>query len=586
MSEPTTPPAGDPASSTEEPRRKGRGRVLALGIGGVVLAGYVAAVAAVSGDVPDGTSVLGVDIGGMSTEQAAATLEEELGDAAEEPFPVTAGKQSMEIDPVESGLAVDWEATAGQASGLILNPVDVVRHLTGSVELPPVTTADELELTASLESLALVADVAAEEPTITYSAKAVATLTPGSDGSALDVARATEAVADEYFQVPQAVIDLPMTTTTPTVPADEAQRVFAEYAQPAVALPVTLTVEKKKVVVAPTDISAALSFAAKDETLEPTVDGAVLHKKLADDLDSLEKPGRDATVVIEDDEPVVVPAKKGTAVTAADLAAAVEPVLPETTATKRVASVSVSTVEPAFTTADAKALNIKEKLSSFRQAFEPAAYRYINVGTAAKYLNGTILKPGDVFSMNDTVHERTVANGYTQGTIISNGAFKEELGGGVSIITTATWTAGFYAGLDRIEQHPHSLYISRYKAGLEATVAWGLKDLRMGNDTGNGVLITAKRFTNGVLIEMWGTKKYDMVTSTFTPRHSYTDYETIYNESDTCLPSSGSPGFSISVTRRLITDGKAQVTETWPTTYKPTPNVICGPKPAKEAAKD
>lgn len=584
MTEPTTPQAGEPQSPTAEPRRKGRGRLLALGVGGVLLVGYVAAVAAVSGDVPDGTSVLGVDIGGMTTEQAAATLEEELGAASEAPFPVTAGKQSMEVDPVEAGLAVDWEATASQASGLILNPITVARHLAGSVELPPVTTADDLELTASLEALALVADAPAVEPTITFSKQAVAKLTPGTDGTAMDVEKATEKVADEYFQDPKAVIDLPMVTTTPTVPADEAEKVYAEYAQPAVALPVALTVAKEKIVVAPTDIAAALSFAAKDRTLVPSLDGKVLHRRLADELDPLEKPGRDATVVIKNNKPVVVASKKGRAVTPSNLAGAIEPVLPETTAAKRAATVSVTAVQPEFTTAEAKALNIKEKLSSFRQWFPPAPYRWINVGQAAEYLNGTILEPGDVFSMNDTVHERTAANGYTQGTTIQNGVFKEELGGGVSIITTATWTAGFYAGLERIEQHAHSLYIPRYKAGLDATVAWGLKDLRLGNDTGNGVLITAKRYSNGVLIEMWGTKKYDRVTATFTPRHSYTDYETIYNEGADCVPSSGSQGFSISVTRRLIKDGQTKVTETFPTTYKPTPNVICGPKPAKDSS--
>ena len=143
--------------------------------------------------------------------------------------------------------------------------------------------------------------------------------------------------------------------------------------------------------------------------------------------------------------------------------------------------------------------------------------------------------------MNDTVKERTRANGYTEGFIISGGRFREELGGGVSIITTATWTAGFYAGLERVEQHPHGLYISRYEAGLEATVAWGLLDLKMRNDTGNGVLITATRYSDGVLIEMWGTKKWDKVTATFTERRNYTDFQTIYDDGEQVRPLRGRP---------------------------------------------
>ncbi len=147
----------------------------------------------------------------------------------------------------------------------------------------------------------------------------------------------------------------------------------------------------------------------------------------------------------------------------------------------------------------------------------------------------------------------------------------------MSIITTATWTAGFYAGLERVEQHPHGLYISRYEAGLEATVAWGLLDLKLRNETGNGVLITATRFSDGVLIEMWGTKKWDDVTASFSPRTNFTDFPTINDDSgsDRCVPSSGVRGFDISVTRRRINDGKSQSTETFFTRYKPTPNVVC-----------
>jgi hypothetical protein len=78
---------------------------------------------------------------------------------------------------------------------------------------------------------------------------------------------------------------------------------------------------------------------------------------------------------------------------------------------------------------------------------------------------------------------------------------------------------------------------------------------------------------------MWGTKKWDQVTSTFTQRRAFTDYQTIYDDGDKCVPSDGVQGFSIAVTRRRIRNGDVKSTETWPTTYKPTPHVVCGPKP-------
>jgi vancomycin resistance protein YoaR len=575
----TLPPDSTPAP----PRRRGRWIALALGAGAVVLVGgYVATVTSVSGsdEVPAGTSVRGVDIGGMTTQEAAATLEEELGDEATAPIPVTAGEATTELEPEESGLEVDWQATAEQASGLILRPTELLAHLRGEVELEPITAVDSDALEASLQALAEVAAVEPVEPGIAYTKTAEATYTPGVPGTLLDVPAAADVVADAYFQPDAGTLTLPMTAVAPQVAEDEARRVFAELAQPAVALPVALTVGTQgSAEIAPVDIARTLTFDPEGTTLAATLDGEKLHKRLRDDLSGIERAGRDATVRIQGGKPVVVPSRTGRSVDSDELGTAVFAVLPETSPDARAAVVTLTVTQPDRTTAEAEALNITEKLSSFRQAFVPAEYRYINVGEAARRLNGTILEPGETFSMNDTVKERTRANGYTEGFIISGGRFREELGGGVSIITTATWTAGFYAGLERVEQHPHGLYISRYTAGLEATVAWGLLDLRMRNETGNGVLITATRYSDGVLVEMWGTKKWEDVTATFTERRNYTDFQTIYDDGEKCVPSEGVRGFSIAVTRRRINNGKSESTETFPTTYKPTPNVVCGPKP-------
>jgi vancomycin resistance protein YoaR len=578
-----------PTPPPEQPRRR-TGRRVAVAVVSVallVLAGYAAAVYAISGDdVPEGTSVRGVNVGGMTTEEAIATLEAELGDDAATPIPVTAGEAATELDPAESGLAVDWAATVAQASGLVLDPRILWQHLQGDVALEPITTTDEQALTAALEDLASVAAREPVEPQITYTKQAVAELEAGVPGAALDVPASVDVVSAAYFQLPYSPIPLPMTQLDPTVPDDEARRVMAELAEPAVALPVTLQVAEaakageeppapEDVEVAPADIARTLTFAPEKGTLAASLDGEELHERLADELAGIERPGRSATVVIKGGEPAVVPSRSGRAVDPEELGTEVLAVLAGTTAADRVARVTLEVSQPARTTAEAKALNITEKLSSFRQWFPPAAYRYQNVGQAAEYLNGTIIEPGETFSMNDTVKERTRANGYTEGFIISKGRFQEELGGGVSIITTATWTAGFYAGLERVEQRAHGLYISRYQAGLEATVAWGLIDLKMRNDTGNGVLITAKRYSDGVLVEMWGTKKFDKVTATFTDRYNYTDYQTITDDADKCVPSEGVRGFSISVTRRRYIGDEVVSTETWPTTYKPTPNVVC-----------
>ena len=575
-----TPP--DDAPAQPENRRR-RWAAIILGVGAVLLVGgYGATVAAVSGDVPAGTSVRGVSIGGMSTEQAAATLELAFGAEAAAPIPVAAGETETEVDPQASGLGVDWEATAQQASGVILRPGRLLSHLRGDVELELIATTDEQALAQSLEELAADTAVEPAEPRIRYTKAGAARLREAVEGATVNVEQAAGVVSAAYLQPTTEPVALPMDAVPTVIPAEEAQRVFTEQAEPAVALPVTLVVDTETASIPPSDIAETLRFKPVGSTFEAKLNAKKLHELLAEDqLADIEQDGRDARFVIQGGRPVIIKSRAGLGVDPKELGPAVLAVLPETTPEARTATVALVKASADFTTAEAKALNITEKLSSFRQDFVPANYRYVNVGEAARRINGTVLKPGETFSMNETAKERTPANGYTEGYIISGGRFREDLGGGVSIITTATWTAGFYAGLERVEQHAHGLYIPRYTAGLEATVAWGYLDLKMRNETGNGVLITATRYSDGVVIEMWGTKKWDNVTATFSPRTNYTNFETIRdNNSDgKCVPSSGSRGFSINVTRKRIKDGKSKSTETFYTTYRPTPNVVCGPNP-------
>ncbi len=268
---------------------------------------------------------------------------------------------------------------------------------------------------------------------------------------------------------------------------------------------------------------------------------------------------------------------RGQTVNGEDLSAALIAVLP--LAEGRTATVGVETIEPDLTTAEARALGVNERLSTFTQAFPYAAYRVQNIGRAARYLDGTLLMPGETFSMNKTVKERTEENGYTVGFVISGGRFAEELGGGVSTATTATWHSAFYAGMERVEQRAHSFYISRYLPGLEATVAWGSLDLKFRNDSPHAVLIKASITNSSVTVSMYGTKRYD-ISAEFGPRTDVRGFSTVYDSSPGCVPQPGVSGFRIVVTRVFRDlDGAVVKREPLTTRYAAATNVICGSKP-------
>ncbi len=195
-----------------------------------------------------------------------------------------------------------------------------------------------------------------------------------------------------------------------------------------------------------------------------------------------------------------------------------------------------------------------ERVSTFTTNFPYADYRNVNLPRAAELINGTLLRPGETFSLNDVVGERTAKNGFTEGYVVSDGIFKKDLGGGVSQIATTTFNAMFFAGLEDVEHKPHSVYIDRYPEGREATVAWPSVDLKFTNTTPYGVLITAKVVKStptkegAATVSMYSTRRWK-ITSSNGPRTNARAPACATTRSRDCEEFIGVPGFSVDVFR-------------------------------------
>ncbi len=565
------------ASTDATPPRRRRG----LWIAGGVLAGvavlYAGGVAAAGTGVARGTTVLGIDIGGMSRDQAIATLNKGLAKKAQAPMTVTAVSARYTLDPVQSGLRLDAPATVDAAEGSSWNPITLVASLTGRASLDPVVRLDEAKMTDQLQGLATAIDRAPVEPQLAYEGL-TPKVTDGQDGRGLDLPAAAEKVAESYL-VSSAPVVLPVTVTQPTVSAEQVATTVELLATPAVSGPVTVTAATVTTSLQPDAIAKALTFTVKDGALAPELNGTVLHKAIAKPLAPLEVGGKNASFVIKNNKPVIVPSKIGRGVSDQALAAAVLLVLSETG--DREVSVEVGQRQPKLSTEAAKKLGVVEKLSTFTQNYPYAPYRSQNIGRAAELMNGTLVMPGAIYSMNGTIKERTRANGYTTGFVIgAGGIFREDLGGGVSTATTAMWTAGFYAGVARDHVQAHSIWISRYRAGLEATVAWGQFDMTWLNDTGHAIYIQSSTTDTSVKVTLWGTKKYDKVTAESGSRTNYQTAKTVYSTAGDCRSQGSVEGFSIVVDRVFWSGGKEVRREPIKTTYRPSPRVVCGPDPS------
>ena len=543
---------------------------------------YVALIVLSGGGVRQGTVVSGVSIGGMSTADAVATLDATLGKLSRRPIKVEAVGKEFVVKPKDAGLSFDSKATVASATGRTFNPFVMVADLLGQSEVEPVVVVDEQALTSQISGISLAIDRPATEPSITIK-DMTAELKPGKNGRALDVeatsAQLADALLKEREPIAGSVVKVP-----PMVSQASAEE-SAALARSAMANPITVTAGDASAKLKPKAIARSLSFTVVDDKLTPQVDGLVLQRALDGKLAGAEVPGRDASFKIVRGKPVVVPSVVGRGVSETELATAVVDVLgnepPDRTVT-----VTMAVREPAVTTEQARALGVTEQLSTFTQKFPYAAYRVQNIGQAARNVNGTLLLPGETFSMNDVMKERTEKNGYTVGFVVgSGGVFAEDLGGGVSAATTTVWTGAFFAGLERVSTQAHSIYISRYQPGLEATVAWGIFDMKFKNDTPNAVFITTAMTDTSMNVTFWGTKVYDEIKAEFGPKENIVPFTTIFDKSKTCLGQSGMDGFTIDVDRVFMRDGQEVKRETITTNYRPAPKVKCGkkPKPGQES---
>ena len=561
-------------------RRSGPRWGLVAGVGAAAVAVvYLGLVAGTGDGLPRGTTVVGVEVGGMSETEAVATLSTALAAQAKAPVPATVGQEPVSIAPEAAGLSFDAEATVAGLSGRIWNPLTLISQFTGGPVLDPVVDVDQARLDETIKGIAADSDSPAQEPTVVVKGTSV-TVTPGAQGTVVDQDAAKAAVTAAYLRSTDPVV-IPVVQDEPTVSDDAAQQA-ADTAKAAVSAPVVVTASGIRATIPPAAIAKALTFSAKDGALVPALDGTVLRASIAAALAPVETPGRDATWNVASGKPVVVASKVGRGVNPELLAASVLGVLDKSGAERTVVA-QIGAIPPKLSTEQAAALGVTEKMASFTQNFPYAAYRVQNIGQAAKRINRTLLLPGQTFSLNDTLKERTVANGYTKGFVVGpGGVFKEDLGGGVSTSATATWTAAFYAGLQRVHTQAHSIWIPRYRAGLEATVAWGQFDMSFKNDTPHAVFITTIMKNTSITVQIWGTKVYDEIRAVSGPRYSQTAVPaTQYDSTPTCHAQSGQAGFSIDVFRVFIKDGAEVKREKITTRYRPSPTVKCGVDPTK-----
>jgi len=149
-------------------------------------------------------------------------------------------------------------------------------------------------------------------------------------------------------------------------------------------------------------------------------------------------------------------------------------------------------IAPRVTGDSLQAVDVSRVLSSFETDFtHHAGPRAINIATAARYLNGSVIGPGETFSFNQAVGPRTLERGFTEAPQIVADELEPGVGGGVCQVASTLHAAAVYGGFEILQRRSHSRPSGYTPLGLDATVIDGELDLKLRNPYDSALIVHA-----------------------------------------------------------------------------------------------
>jgi vancomycin resistance protein YoaR len=286
----------------------------------------------------------------------------------------------------------------------------------------------------------------------------------------------------------------------------------------------------------------------------------------------------DASFYVSGERVSVIPARDGVELNAPVTARAL--LRAATRRTNRVAELEVARSAPKPSTKEAVAMGIDTRMAGYRTYYSGTPDRITNLQLGVRALDDTLVPPDGTFSLNDAIGERTLERGFRAAPVIIGNEYAEEVGGGTSQVATTVFNTAWEAGLRITERHPHSLYISRYQLGRDATVYWPSLDLKFQNDTKSWVLVKGYAEPDAIHVVIYGGERRrvessatPLVITGAAPKKLVKDSS--LEKGKRVVEAEGSQPSRTTATREIYgPDGKLIRSETWTTSYKGETRII------------
>ncbi len=504
-----------------------------------------------SGGVARNVHLAGADISNLSEAELATKVAELAAAWAEVPVQVVArpgrgddGAETTEPDVYtttagELGLLIDEDRTVeraldeGNDAFALFRPFEWAGSFLSHREAPVVFQVSPDQVATTTLALEGADRVPPSEPTVEL-VDGVFKVVPGKPGTGIDPAdvadalpAAAEARGDEERPVR---VEVERTSIAP-LGDDRAAEEAAAGAEALVAQPVEVHTSAGTRTVSSELLRTWVTLStAPDGTVAVDLDAERAGAGLRDLFDDIAGEPVDARFTIEGGKPVIIPEQAGKICCGEGSAAKV---MESIRAGTRTVTLDLVDASPRFTKAEAEQLGIVEEVGR-PDEFGPTTMhkccesRVQNIHRIADLIRGQVIRPGASFSVNDHVGRRTRAKGFTEGGAIIDGRVSTGIGGGISQFATTFFNAALFAGLDFGEYQSHSLYISRYPQGREATLSYPHPDLIIRNSTPYAVLVWPTYTDTSITVHLYSTRyaEVQVGTPTASPAGNCTKYTT------------------------------------------------------------
>ena len=467
-----------------------------------------------NGRIFPGIAVGGVELSGMSTQQAATLLAQRLDYPQRGKIVFQEGTNLWTATPAELGLSLDAQTTAlaaynlGRTGSLVARLSDQWRAWSAGIDLAPWFVFDKRVAQNYLQGIAGQVDRPIIEATLGISGVEVV-VNSGQVGRNLDVPAALTTLDAQLKTMTDGMVPLVVHETPPVILDATAQ---AELARKILSAPLTIQIPNAEAgdpgpwAFEPAALVAMLTVQRvktdNGEIYQVGLSPDALRTFLMNIAPGLSRTPQNARFIFNDDTrqlEVIQPSVIGRGL---DVDASLAQINQQLLAGEHNVNLVMQTTNPAVPDwATAESLGITELTSEYTSYFYGSdASRIQNIHTAASRFHGLLIAPGESFSMADVLGDVSLDTGYAEALIIFGDRTIKGVGGGVCQVSTTLFRTAFFGGYQIDERWLHAYRVKYYEqtasgghdenlAGLDATVFAPQVDFRFTNDSPNWLLM-------------------------------------------------------------------------------------------------